>query len=278
MKALGVQGTNEEFIKLQNTLNGLQAEVGLREIRKRTEEISKVWERFQLQINKLDFNKTKTSIDTLKSKIDTIGNTIQDLKSKGLTDKDLGIQILSVQFEGLDKKFKKLQTQLQLFQEFQSVIEQGLTGAVNNLVDAFANGEDIFEALQNSVKQLIVELTKAIIRSLLLKAITTAIAGPAAGKAAGAVGGSFIRSDFIFSGLARGSQSDKRLKKNIKFIGVSESGINIYEFEYLHKDGKYIGVIAQELLNTKFESALMYINDFYEVNYSLIDVQFKKIS
>jgi hypothetical protein len=279
LKTLGVQDTNEEFIKLQNTLNSLQAEVGLREIRKRTEKITKTWEKFQLQINKLNFNQTKKPLDVLKSKIDLIGNTIQDLKSKGLTDKDLGIQILSLQFEGLNNQFTNLSQQLEVFKQFQSILEQGLGGAVDNLFNAVANGENVFEALKQSVKDLVIELGKAVVKSLILKAITSAIAPGAGAAAGGAVGGSFMRSDFIFAALGRGSQqSDKRLKKNIKFIGVSKSGINIYEFEYLHKDGKYIGVIAQELLNTKFESALKYINNFYEVDYSLIDVEFKKIA
>jgi hypothetical protein len=197
LKTLGVQDTNQEFIKLQNTLNSLQAEVGLREIRKRTEEITKTWEKFQLQINKLNFNQTKKPLDVLKSKIDLIGNTIQDLKSKGLTDKDLGIQILSLQFEGLNNQFTNLSQKLEIFKEFQSILEQGLNSAVDNLFNAVANGENVFEALKQSVKDLVIELGKAVVKSLILKAITTAIAGPGAGAAAGGASNFILRGDFL---------------------------------------------------------------------------------
>jgi hypothetical protein len=196
LKTLGVQATNEEFIKLQNTLNGLQAEVGLREIRKRTEEITKVWERFQLQVNKLNFNKTKTGLDKLKSQIDITGNTIQDLKAKGLTDKDLGIQILSLQFEGLNNQFTKLSQQLEIFKEFQGILEQGLTSAFDNVFNAIADGENVFEALSQSVRQLVAELAKAVIKSLILKAIANAIA-PGSGAAVSGIGSTMIRGDML---------------------------------------------------------------------------------
>jgi len=196
LKTLGVQDTNEEFIKLQNTLNGLQAEVGLAEIRKRTEEITKVWERFNLQISKLDFNKTKNPLEALKSRIDLIGNTIQDLKSKGLTDKDLGIQLLNVQFEQLGAQFEKLKEQKELFDQLQQTIEGGLTNAFSSVFEAILNGEDAFQALSQSVKQLVAELAKAVIKSLILKAITSAIA-PGSGALAGGIGGTMIRGDML---------------------------------------------------------------------------------
>jgi predicted nucleic acid-binding Zn-ribbon protein len=196
LKTLGVQDTNEEFIKLQNTLNGLKAEVGLAEIRKRTEEIRKVWDRFNLQISKLDFNKTKSPLEALKSRIDLIGNAIQDLKSKGLTDKDLGIQLLNVQFEQLGAQFEKLKIQKELFDELQKTIEGGLTNAFGSVFEAILNGEDAFESLSKSIKQLVAELAKAIIKSLILKAITSAIA-PGSGALGGGIGSTMIRGDML---------------------------------------------------------------------------------
>lgn len=176
LKTLGVESTNEEFIKLQNTLNGLQAEVGLREIRKRTEEITKTWERFQLQVDKLNFNKTKDPIDALKSKIDLIGNAITELKSKGLTDKDLGIGILSIQFEQLGIQFEKLKEQKELFDQLQSTIEGGLTNAFTSVFEAVASGEDAFKALGDSVKRLALDLIRVVIQMTIVKAIANAIA------------------------------------------------------------------------------------------------------
>jgi predicted nucleic acid-binding Zn-ribbon protein len=72
--------------------------------------------------------------------------------------------------------------------------------------------------------------------------------------------------------------SDARLKENLVLIGQSEKGINIYEFNYIGRKEKYQGVIAQELLNTDFESALIISEDgYYSVNYEKLDVEFKQI-
>jgi hypothetical protein len=80
-------------------------------------------------------------------------------------------------------------------------------------------------------------------------------------------------------GSAYGCNSDRRLKENINLIGVSEKGINIYQFNYIGKEGLYEGVIAQELLDTEFESALLIGDDgMYAVDYSKLDVEFKQIN
>ena len=65
----------------------------------------------------------------------------------------------------------------------------------------------------------------------------------------------------------------------MKKIGQSLSGINIYLFTYtFNPTVVYQGVIAQELIGTNFESALLLDkNGFYSVDYSKIDVEFKKV-
>jgi predicted AAA+ superfamily ATPase len=70
----------------------------------------------------------------------------------------------------------------------------------------------------------------------------------------------------------------KRLKNIVKKLYVSDSGINVYLFSYKFDPSTlYQGVIAQELLNTPYESALhMDKNGLYSVDYSQIDVDFKK--
>lgn len=74
-------------------------------------------------------------------------------------------------------------------------------------------------------------------------------------------------------------RSDRRLKNILKLIGKSDMGINIYLFSYKFNPNVYYkGVIAQELVGTKFESALVIDkNGFYSVDYSQIDVPFKKM-
>lgn len=73
--------------------------------------------------------------------------------------------------------------------------------------------------------------------------------------------------------------SDYRLKDNITLVGQSPEGINIYTFGYKGQEGIYQGVMAQELLGTKFnDSVVLTNNGTYAVNYSNLDVQFKKIN
>jgi hypothetical protein len=195
LKQLGVSDTNQEFIKLNNTLNALKNEVALKEIRKRTEEITKTWERFQLQVDKLNFNKTKEPLDALKSKIDLIGNAIQELKSKGLTDADLGIQLLTIQFEQLGKQFEKLKEQKEILDNIKNTIESGLTNAFGSVFEAVASGEDAFKALGDSVKKLLVDLLKVIIQMTIVKAIANAIAPGLGGNAVDL--GFSVRGDYL---------------------------------------------------------------------------------
>lgn len=75
-----------------------------------------------------------------------------------------------------------------------------------------------------------------------------------------------------------GMISDRRLKKNIKLIGKSSSGINIYAFEYINKmfgDGVWQGAMSDEvpsyaLIKNIFE-------DYDGIDYSKIDVEFKQV-
>ena len=70
--------------------------------------------------------------------------------------------------------------------------------------------------------------------------------------------------------------SDKRLKKNIKLIGKSPSGLKIYAFEYIDKffgDGIYQGVMSNEIPN----DAVINNGGYDRVDYSKLDVEFKKL-
>lgn len=70
--------------------------------------------------------------------------------------------------------------------------------------------------------------------------------------------------------------SDRNLKTNIELTGVSDSGINIYEFDYKDKiygEGRYEGVMAQEV-----PSASVVDNGVLKVDYSKIDVNFRRVA
>jgi hypothetical protein len=71
--------------------------------------------------------------------------------------------------------------------------------------------------------------------------------------------------------------SDIKLKKNIKLIGRSISGLKIYSFEYIdkkHGSHTYQGVMSNEVP----KEAVIKGNDGYDlVDYSKLDVEFKRI-
>ena len=71
--------------------------------------------------------------------------------------------------------------------------------------------------------------------------------------------------------------SDIMLKENITLIGESDSGINIYNFNYKGDDSIYHGVIANELIGTQFENAVIFKDNTLRVFYNMIDVEFKKL-
>ena len=82
--------------------------------------------------------------------------------------------------------------------------------------------------------------------------------------------------DTIGSGfeLLGSAFSDKRLKKNIKLIGKSPSGINIYMFEYIDRffgEHTYKGVMSDEIPS----NAIINNGGYDSVDYSKIDVEFK---
>jgi hypothetical protein len=74
--------------------------------------------------------------------------------------------------------------------------------------------------------------------------------------------------------------SDRNLKQNIKKIGTSDKGLAIYEFEYKNKalgDGRFQGVMAQDLLESNPEAVISDKDGSLRVNYDLIDVEFQRI-
>ena len=80
-------------------------------------------------------------------------------------------------------------------------------------------------------------------------------------------------------GNGMGKSSDIRLKDNIKNIG-EENGHKIYEFTYKNDDKKikYIGVMAQDLLEQNPDTDAVIMNDdgFYSIDYDKIGVKFRE--
>jgi len=84
----------------------------------------------------------------------------------------------------------------------------------------------------------------------------------------GSVTGAVTAVKTFFSGF-----SDVRLKEDIRLIGRSPSGINIYEFKYKHTSGTWQGVMAQEVP----WASIMTDTGYYMVDYSKVDVEFRRI-
>ncbi len=68
--------------------------------------------------------------------------------------------------------------------------------------------------------------------------------------------------------------SDIRLKENIVPLG-EENGHAVYEFNYTWSPIRYIGVMAQEVLE-KVPDAVTKLNDHYAVDYGKIGVEFRR--
>jgi hypothetical protein len=84
-------------------------------------------------------------------------------------------------------------------------------------------------------------------------------AGGGGGAPAGGAGG---------GGGAGGAPSDMRLKRNITALYQTPDGIQLYRFKYLWSDQEYVGVIAQDLLQSHPEVLSQDELGYYRVNYS----------
>jgi len=158
---------------------------------------------------------------------------------------------------------------------------QGLAGAVTGLAGAGATSRGIEQAglaeayrdfieereyPTEQVRQVIGALAGAPIRTYGEERsgfVGTPVAGPSTfGQVAGAAG---ALAPFF---------SDIRLKEDIKLVGQSSSGINIYNFKYKGDDKVYQGVMAHQVP----EASYVHDNGYLVVDYSKIDVEFKQLN
>ncbi len=68
--------------------------------------------------------------------------------------------------------------------------------------------------------------------------------------------------------------SDIRLKENVKQIGQSPTGINIYSFNFIGSKDQYEGVMAHEVPY----ASIVDENGYWKVDYSQLDVDFKRMN
>lgn len=72
------------------------------------------------------------------------------------------------------------------------------------------------------------------------------------------------------------SLSDIRLKENIELVDTVD-GVNVYEFDYINKPGRYRGVMAQEVIQHKPE-AIRWQDGFMKVIYDLLPVNMEVVA
>lgn len=75
---------------------------------------------------------------------------------------------------------------------------------------------------------------------------------------------------FNLGGAALMAFSDLRLKRNIKKIGATNSGLGIYSFKYLDSPKTHIGVIAQEVEKVIPEAVVVHPSGYKMVDHTLV--------
>lgn len=72
--------------------------------------------------------------------------------------------------------------------------------------------------------------------------------------------------------LSTVAASDRRLKKDIKFIRTLPNGLNVYSYKYINDKGPYIGVMADEVEKLVPEALGPMIDGYKTVDYRKIGV------
>jgi hypothetical protein len=80
-----------------------------------------------------------------------------------------------------------------------------------------------------------------------------------------------------FSWSSETGISDSRLKRNIDLL-ETRNGIKIYSFQYLWSNAYFVGVMAQDLLGTEHESAVVERNGYYTVDYGQLGFDMQLLS
>ena len=94
------------------------------------------------------------------------------------------------------------------------------------------------------------------------------------GGSGGSSGGFNYDTSSFGSGASGLFGSDRRLKKDIKFLRLSPSGLKIYSFKYINGNKNYQGVMSDEIPQSAVKKD---IDGFDLVDYSQLDVEFKQI-
>lgn len=67
--------------------------------------------------------------------------------------------------------------------------------------------------------------------------------------------------------------SDRQLKKDIRLLDTLPGGIRIYSFRYFWDDQQYVGVMAQDLLESHPDAVITGPDGYYRVNYTMLGIR-----
>lgn len=67
--------------------------------------------------------------------------------------------------------------------------------------------------------------------------------------------------------------SDRRLKQNIRHLQTLGNDVRLYSFQYIWGGPQYVGVMAQDLLDTRPEAILIDHDGYYRVRYDLLGLE-----
>ena len=152
---------------------------------------------------------------------------------------------------------------------------QGLTQAGMLGQGQLQKGMDI--AYQDFLKQQQFPYTQASTLSNLLSGVPAAQMGTVYGQQPGTSPMSQM-GGLLGAGIGAAGQagwfSDARLKENVELVGKSPSNVNIYSFKYKGEDGRYEGVMAQEVP----WASIVGDDGYLMVDYSKLDVDFRRLN
>jgi len=75
-----------------------------------------------------------------------------------------------------------------------------------------------------------------------------------------------------------GMFSDRRLKENVEFVGQDEATtLNLYEFNYIGDEGRYRGVMADEVEEVMPEAVMTGEDGYKRVNYDMLGIEMVEV-
>jgi hypothetical protein len=78
--------------------------------------------------------------------------------------------------------------------------------------------------------------------------------------------------------MTAGKASDRRLKRDIRYLETLGNGIKLYSFRYVDNVVQWVGVMAQDLIGTEFDKAVQKSPlGYYVVDYGQLGIEMKRL-